>query len=118
MVAEKIDPTIGQICFCRIFQTVMNLEKRITEMSSEGSKMVERSYGVAGIGLKWPKNQENTGVPTVAAVAASPARSRRVRHRLAVKFYGRLRLDVLIPHVRRMYSESGRNRLLWLKLKL
>ena len=36
---------------------------------------------------------------------------------LAVKFYGRLRLDVLLPHVRLVYSESGRNRLLWLKLE-
>ena len=25
--------------------------------------MVERSYGVARNGLKWPKNQENTGDP-------------------------------------------------------
>ena len=34
-----------------------------------------------------------------------------------MKLYGRLRLDVLIPHVRRVYSENGRNRLLWLKLE-
>ena len=34
-----------------------------------------------------------------------------------MKFYGRLRLDVLQPHVRRVYSENGRNRLLWLKLE-
>ena len=33
------------------------------KMSSEGPKMVERIYGVAGNGLKWPKNQENTGDP-------------------------------------------------------
>ena len=39
MVAEKLDPTVGQICFRRIFQTVMNLKKRTTEMSSEGPKM-------------------------------------------------------------------------------
>ena len=32
-------------------------------MSSKGPKMVERSYGVAGNGLKWPKNQEITGDP-------------------------------------------------------
>ena len=63
MVAEKLDPTVSQNCFCRIFQTVMNLEKRTTKMSSEGPKMVERSYGVAENGLKWPKNQENTGDP-------------------------------------------------------
>ena len=41
----------------------MNLEKKTTEMGSEGLKMVERSYGVDGNGLKWPKNQENTGDP-------------------------------------------------------
>ena len=63
MVAEKLDPTVGRICFCRIFQTVMNLEKSTTEMRSEGPKMVERSYGVAGNGLKWPKNEEITGDP-------------------------------------------------------
>ena len=34
-----------------------------------------------------------------------------------MKFYGRLHLDVLLPHVQRVYSESGRNRLLWLKLE-
>ena len=34
-----------------------------------------------------------------------------------MKFYGRLRLDVLLPHVWRVYSESGQNRLLWLKLE-
>ena len=48
MVAGKLDPAIRRICCCRIFQTVMNLEKRTTEMSSEGPKMVEMSYGVAG----------------------------------------------------------------------
>ena len=32
-------------------------------MSSEGPKMVERGYGVAGNGVKWPKNQEITGDP-------------------------------------------------------
>ena len=55
MVAEKLDPTVCRICLCRIFQTVMNLEKRTTEMSSEGPKMVERCYGVAGNGQKIKK---------------------------------------------------------------
>ena len=32
-------------------------------MSSEGPKMVEISYGVAGNGLKWSENQENTSDP-------------------------------------------------------
>ena len=67
MVAGKLYPTVGRNCFCRIFQTVMNLEKRTTEMSLEGPKMVERSYGVAGNGLKWPKNQEITGDPRWSA---------------------------------------------------
>ena len=32
-------------------------------MSSRGPKMVERSYGVAENGVKWPENQEITGDP-------------------------------------------------------
>ena len=48
MVAEKLDPTVGRNCFCRIFQTVMNLVKRTTEMSSEGPKMGKG-------GMSWPK---------------------------------------------------------------
>ena len=32
-------------------------------MSSEGPKMVEIRYGLAGNGLKWPKNQERFGDP-------------------------------------------------------
>ena len=56
MVDGKLDPTVGRICFYRIFETVMNMEKMTTEMSSEGPKMVERRYGLAGNGMKWPKN--------------------------------------------------------------
>ena len=63
MVAGKLDLTFGQFCFRYNFQTVRNLQKETTEMSSGGPKMVERSYGVAGNGLKWPKNQEITGDP-------------------------------------------------------
>ena len=40
---------------------VRNLQKGTTEMSSEGPKMVERSYGVAVSGRKWPKNHEFSG---------------------------------------------------------
>ena len=47
MVAGKLDPTVGQICFCHIFQMVMNLEKRTTGMNSEGPKMVGERYGSA-----------------------------------------------------------------------
>ena len=32
-------------------------------MSSEGPKMVERRYGLAGNGLKWLKNQEKPDNP-------------------------------------------------------
>ena len=63
MVAGKLDPTIDQLCFRHNFQTVRNLQKWTTEMSSEGPKMVERGYGLAGNGLKWPKNQERSGDP-------------------------------------------------------
>ena len=47
MVAGKLDPTAGQICFRRIFQTVRNLRKGTTGMSSEGPKMVGGRYGSA-----------------------------------------------------------------------
>ena len=40
-----------------------NLQKGTTELSSGGPKIVEMSYGVAGNGLKWLKNQEITGDP-------------------------------------------------------
>ena len=61
MVSEKLDPTVCIICFCRIFQTVMNLEKRTKEMSSEGPKMVERRYGLAENGRKIKKGQVTHG---------------------------------------------------------
>ena len=59
VVAGKLDPTFDQLCFCRNFQTVRNLEKRTTEMSSEGPKMVERRYGLPKIAEKHknPKTQ-------------------------------------------------------------
>ena len=63
MVAEKFDSTVGQLCFCRIFQKVRNVQKGTTEMSSKGPKMVEMSYGLAGNGLKWPENQGRSGDP-------------------------------------------------------
>ena len=69
--------------------------------------------------LKWPemaKKSRNARLPTVAAAAASPTRSRRVRRWLAVKFHGRLCLDVLLPSVRHVYSDSGRWCLVWSNL--
>ena len=61
MVAGKLDPIVGRTCFRRIFQTVRDLQKGTTEMSSGGPKMVEMSYGVAGSGRKWPENHEVSG---------------------------------------------------------
>ena len=72
------------------------------------------------VGRIWPKMAEksrNFRCPTVAAAAASPALSGHVQRRLAVKFHRHDRLDVLLPPVLRMYSDGGRNRLLWLKLE-
>ena len=60
VVAEKIDPTVGQLCFRRNFQMVRNLKKGATKMSSEGPKMVGGRYGLAENGLKWPKSQEKS----------------------------------------------------------
>ena len=47
MVAGKLDPTVFQLYFCRIFQTVRNLQKGTMGMSSEGPKMVGGRYGLA-----------------------------------------------------------------------
>ena len=63
MVAGKLDPTVGQLCFHRNFQTVKNLQKGTTEMSPEGLKMVRGRYGLAGNGLKWPENHKMSGDP-------------------------------------------------------
>ena len=60
MVAEKLDPTVGQICFFRNFQTVMNLEKRTTEMSSEVQKWWKRGMGRPEMAGKH-KNQVTQG---------------------------------------------------------
>ena len=53
----------------------------------------------------------------VVGAAASPARSGRIPGWPAVKFHWHDRLDALLPPVLRVYSDSGRNRLLWLKLE-
>ena len=112
VVAEKLDPTIGRICFCRIFQTVINLEKRTTEMSSEGPKRVEEKYGSAWNGRKMTKSDD----PRWRLPSCSPARFGRVRWRLAVKFHGDGRLVVALLPGRCVCSSGGRNRLSRLKL--
>ena len=53
--AEKLDLTFDRFCFSCNFQTVRNLQKGTTEMSSGGPKMVERNYGVVGNGRKIKK---------------------------------------------------------------
>ena len=66
VVAGKLDPTVDQHCFCPIFQTVRNLQKGTTEMSSEGPKNGGKEVWV---GLKSP---ENTKIlrPKLAIAAA------------------------------------------------
>ena len=112
MVAEKLDSTFGRFCFHCNFQTVRNLQKGTTAMSSGGPKMVERSYGVAEKGRKsrifrWF---------TVAAAAASPARSRRIWRRFSVKFHRRDCLDVAHLLGRRVSPVAGRWCLVWSNL--
>ena len=60
-------------------------------MSSEGPKMVERSYGG---GLKWPENgrkSDKSGDKMVQPPSGLPVRFQLVRRRFAMKFYGRHR---------------------------
>ena len=98
VVAEKLDPTVGQICFRRIFQTVRNLQKGTTGMSSEGPKMVGGRYGSAWNGQKIGKS----GDPYWPPPPRSPARSGLVRRWFAVKFHDRRRLVVALLPVQRV----------------
>ena len=116
MVAGKLDPTVGQLFFRRNFQTVRNLQKRDHGNEFKGSKNGGNElWG----GLKWPKmakKSRNAWLPKVAAAVASPTRSRRVRRRPTLKFHRHDRLDVLLPPVRLVYSDSGRWCLVWSNL--
>ena len=70
-------------------------------------------------GLKLPENgrkSQKSGDKTVQPSSGSPARSRRVRRRLAVKFYDRHRPVVAHLMVRRVYSNSCRWCLVWFNL--
>ena len=107
VVAEKVDPTVGQTCFHRIFQTVRNLKKRTAGMSSKGPKMGGGRYGSACNGRK----KKKTGDPPWPPPLRSPARSERVWRRLAMKFGRQGRLTVLLLPSQRVYKGGGRNRL-------
>ena len=113
MVAEKLDPTVGQLCFCRIFQTVRNLQKGTKGISSEGLKMGGR-YGLAWSGRKMQKK----GDPRWPPPPPSLARSGSVRRRFAVKFHCRDRLTLLLLHGWCVCKVGGRSRLPRLKLEL
>ena len=107
VVAEKLDPTIDQNCFHRIFQMVRNLKKRTTGMSSEGPKMGGGRYGSAWNGQKIAKS----GDPPWQPLQRSPARSGRVRRWLVVKFFWQGHLAVLLLLGQCMYQGGGRKRL-------
>ena len=111
VVAGKRDPTVGQTSFRRIFQTVRNLRKRTTGMSSKGPKMGRGRYGSAWNGRKTAKS----GDPRWQPPPRSPARSGCVRRRLAVKFHDQGRMVVALLPGWRMYQEGGRKRLPRLK---
>ena len=113
MVAGKLDPTVGQLCFCCIFQTVRNLQKGTKGMSSEGPKMVGGRYGSAWSGQKMQKN----GDLRWRQPLPSPARSGRVRRRFAVKFHGRDHLTLILLPSWHVCKVGGRSRLPRLKLE-
>ena len=106
VVAEKLDPTVDQICFLRIFQTKMNLKKMTTGMSSEGPKMGGRRYGSAWNTRKTTKS----GNPRWRPPPRSPARSRRVRRQFAVKFWRQGRLTLLLLPGWRVCQGGGKKR--------
>ena len=98
VVAGKLDQTVGQICFHRIFQMVRNLLKGTTGMSSEGPKMGGGRYGSAWNGRKTSKS----GDPPWRSLPLSLARSGRVRRWFAVKFGRQGRLVVALLPGRRV----------------
>ena len=110
-MTEKRDPTVGQTSFHRIFQTVRNLQKRTTEMSSEGPKMGGGRYGSAWNGRKTKKTSD----PPWRSPPRSPARSVLVRRRFAVTFGRQGRLTLLFLPGRRVCKVGGINHLPRLK---
>ena len=98
VVAGKLDPTIDQICFRRIFQTVRNLRKGTTGMSSEGPKMGKGRYWSAWIGRKIEKSDD----PSWRSPPRSLARFGSVWRWFAVKLGRRDRLVVALLLGRRV----------------
>ena len=111
VVAGKCDPTIGQPSFHRIFQTVRNLRKRTTRMSSEGPKIGGGRYESAWNGRKTAKFND----PRWPSPPRSPARSGRVRRRFAVIFGRQGRLTLLFLPGQRVCKDGVRNSLPRLK---
>ena len=98
VVAGKLDPTVGQICFRRIFQTMRNMRKGTKGMSSKGPKMGGGRYGSAWNGRKIEKSDDPPWQPT----PHSPARSRLVRRWFVVKLGQQDRLVVAFLPSRRV----------------
>ena len=107
VVARKLDPTVGQTCFRRIFQTVRNLRKRTTGMSSKDPKMVGGRYGSTWNGRKMKKTGDLRWPPP----PRSPAQFGRVRRRLAMKFGRRGHLTLPFLPGQLVCKGGGRNRL-------
>ena len=106
-MARKLDPTVGQICFHRIFQTVRNLRKGTKGMSSKGQKMGGWRYGSVWNGRKIGKS----GDPSWRPSSCSPARFGGVRRWFAVKFCRRHHLLVALLPGQRVWQVGGRCRL-------
>ena len=107
VVAEKLNPTVSQTRFRRIFQTMRNLKKRTTGMSSEGPKMGGGRYGSTWNGRKMKK----TGDPPWSPPSHSLARSGCVQRQLAVKFCRKGHLFVILLPGRHVCKGGGWNRL-------
>ena len=105
VVARKRDPIVDQTSFRRIFQTVRNLRKKTTGMSSEGPKIWGGRYGSAWNDRKTKK----IGDPLWRPPPRSTARSGCVRWRLAVKFGRQGRLALIFLPGWRMCKGGGRN---------